>query len=53
MTGNALAGVKESCLRAGGMDAYLTKPISVGEVRGAIEETIPKLGLAPAAAIRA
>lgn len=52
MTGHALAGVKESCLRAG-MDAYLTKPISVGEVRGAIEETIPKLGLAPAAAIRA
>ena len=51
MTGHALAGVKESCLRAG-MDAYLTKPISVGEVRGAIEETIPKLGLAPAPAVR-
>ena len=42
MTGHALAGVKESCLQAG-MDGYITKPISLDDVKGAIAESHHKL----------
>jgi CheY-like chemotaxis protein len=42
MTGHALAGVRESCLK-GGMDGYMTKPISVDDVKRAISETRQKL----------
>ncbi len=35
MTGHALAGVKESCLERG-MNGFITKPISVDDVKGAI-----------------
>ena len=42
MTGHALAGVKESCLQAG-MDGYITKPISVDDVKDAIAESHHKL----------
>ena len=37
LTGHALSGVKETCLSAG-MDGYLTKPVSVDDVKGAIAE---------------
>ena len=38
MTGHALAGVKESCIEAG-MDAFLTKPISIDDVKKGITES--------------
>ncbi len=37
LTGHALSGVKESCIAAG-MDGYLTKPVSIDDVKGAIED---------------
>ncbi|MCB1229624.1 MAG: response regulator [Verrucomicrobiae bacterium] len=53
LTGHALSGVKESCFAAG-MDGYLTKPVSVDDVKGAIEDTHHLVGgqrqAAPAAA---
>jgi signal transduction histidine kinase/CheY-like chemotaxis protein len=42
MTGHALAGVRESCLRSG-MDGYITKPISVNAIKGVITENAGKL----------
>ncbi|MDF1815461.1 MAG: ATP-binding protein [Verrucomicrobiales bacterium] len=41
MTGHALAGVKESCITAG-MDAFLTKPISIDDVKKGIIESFRK-----------
>lgn len=41
MTGHALAGVKESCFKAG-MDAFLTKPISIDDVKNGIIESFRK-----------
>ncbi len=41
MTGHALAGVKESCLR-GGMDGFITKPITVNDVKASIHESYRK-----------
>ena len=38
LTGHALSGVKESCFEAG-MDGYLTKPVSIDDVKGAIESS--------------
>ncbi|MCB1065962.1 MAG: response regulator, partial [Verrucomicrobiae bacterium] len=38
LTGHALSGVKESCFAAG-MDGYLTKPVSIDDVKNAIIET--------------
>lgn len=37
MTGHALAGVKEECFKVG-MDGYITKPISVNDIKGVILE---------------
>ncbi|MCB1234850.1 MAG: response regulator, partial [Verrucomicrobiae bacterium] len=42
MTGHALAGVRESCFRAG-MDGYITKPISIDDVKNAIVSSYHKL----------
>jgi signal transduction histidine kinase/CheY-like chemotaxis protein len=42
MTGHALAGVKESCLAAG-MDAFMTKPISIDDVKNGITESFRKI----------
>ncbi|MBL9154794.1 MAG: response regulator [Verrucomicrobiales bacterium] len=42
MTGHALAGVRESCLRSG-MDGYITKPISVDAIKNVISENATKL----------
>ncbi|MCB1087333.1 MAG: response regulator, partial [Verrucomicrobiae bacterium] len=47
LTGHALAGVKESCFEAG-MDGYLTKPVSIDDVKGAIANTHHRLTGAPA-----
>jgi signal transduction histidine kinase/CheY-like chemotaxis protein len=47
LTGHALAGVKESCFEAG-MDGYLTKPVSIDDVKGAIADTHHRLSGAPA-----
>lgn len=41
MTGHALAGVRESCMNAG-MDAFLTKPISVDDVKGGVIDSFKK-----------
>ena len=41
MTGHALAGVKESCVEAG-MDAFLTKPISIDDVKSGITDSFRK-----------
>lgn len=38
MTGHALTGVREDC-KAAGMDEFLTKPVSIDDLRGAIERT--------------
>jgi len=38
MTANAMAGDKQRCL-ASGMDAYLTKPLNVGDLFAAIESS--------------
>lgn len=40
MTGYALSGVRESCLEAG-MNDFLTKPLSVDDLRDAIERSCP------------
>ena len=42
MTGHALAGVKEECFKAG-MDGYITKPISVDDIKTVILENRQKL----------
>ncbi|NNE91989.1 MAG: response regulator [Verrucomicrobiales bacterium] len=42
MTGHALAGVKEACFQAG-MDGYVTKPISVDDLKRAIVKAYNKL----------
>lgn len=42
MTGHALAGVKEECFKIG-MDGYITKPISVADIKGVILENRQKL----------
>ena len=42
MTGHALTGVREEC-KAAGMDEFLTKPVSVDDLRGAIERTYGRL----------
>ncbi|MDC0276158.1 response regulator [Verrucomicrobiales bacterium] len=47
MTGHALAGVKDSCLQAG-MDAYITKPISVDDVKRSFAEVYNKAAHATA-----
>jgi len=44
MTGHALTGVKEACMRAG-MNEFLSKPVSLDDLRGAISGA---LGGAPA-----
>jgi len=46
MTGHALSGVKESCMRAG-MNEFLSKPVSLDDLRGAISGTL-RLPPAPA-----
>ena len=42
MTGHALTGVREEC-KAAGMDDFLTKPVSIDDLRGAIEKTYVRL----------
>ena len=42
MTGHALTGVRESC-KAAGMDEFMTKPVSIDDLRGAIERTYGRL----------
>ena len=42
MTGHALTGVREDC-KAAGMDEFLTKPVSIDDLRGAIERTYGRL----------
>ncbi|MFT5468341.1 MAG: signal transduction histidine kinase/CheY-like chemotaxis protein [Verrucomicrobiales bacterium] len=42
MTGHALTGVREDC-KAAGMDEFLTKPVSVDDLRGAIERTYSRI----------
>lgn len=39
MTGHALAGVRDSCL-AGGMNGFVSKPISLGDVKDAIAAAV-------------
>lgn len=39
MTGHALAGVRETCL-GGGMNGFITKPISVDDVKGVIAQVM-------------
>jgi CheY-like chemotaxis protein len=40
MTANAMAGDREKCIEAG-MDDYITKPIRVAELVGALSKTVP------------
>jgi PAS domain S-box-containing protein len=40
MTANAMAGDREKCIEAG-MDDYITKPIRVADLVGALSKTIP------------
>ncbi len=42
MTANAMQGDREMCLAAG-MDDYITKPIRIGELAGALEKTKPRV----------
>ena len=42
MTGHALTGVKESCMEVG-MDDFMTKPVSIDDLRKAIERNYPRL----------
>ena len=44
MTGHALSGVRDSCFEAG-MDDFLTKPVSVDEIKNAIAANYAKLAL--------
>ena len=39
VTGHALSGVRESC-REAGMDDFLTKPVSIDDLRNAIERNL-------------
>ncbi len=41
MTANAMQGDREMCLAAG-MDDYVTKPIRVDELIGALQHTTPR-----------
>jgi signal transduction histidine kinase/HPt (histidine-containing phosphotransfer) domain-containing protein/BarA-like signal transduction histidine kinase len=43
MTGNALVGDREKCLNAG-MDDYISKPVRIAEIQGALEKWGPTLG---------
>ena len=43
MTGHALAGVRETCM-AHGMNGFITKPISVDDVKGSIVDAFKAVG---------
>jgi len=43
MTGHALVGVRENCL-ANGMDGFITKPISIEDVKNSISEAMARRG---------